>query len=213
MPPASGGWERRCFHRCLSFCSQGGRGSMQIPPYRDLPPSVKPHHTRTPLHTCGPLNYTFNYISELPQTLSVCSWCHDLLSVGEEDEVSIKEAAEMVIEGMDFKGEVVVSFWKKLDLSIKCSDTFSDAYEIQNGKALCHVYVIAFHDRYAKKWEDNREEKKCIVTKVLNAKLTQHFFFYCFVTFGSVVGGNISLIVKYLTFLLDIDTKSLNSKV
>ena len=30
--------------------------------------------------------------------------------MGEEDEVSIKEAAEMVIEGMDFKGEVVVSF-------------------------------------------------------------------------------------------------------
>jgi nucleoside-diphosphate-sugar epimerase len=29
------------------------------------------------------------------------------LSVGEEDEVSIKEAAETVIKAMDFKGEVV----------------------------------------------------------------------------------------------------------
>ncbi|XP_005103483.2 LOW QUALITY PROTEIN: GDP-L-fucose synthase [Aplysia californica] len=30
-----------------------------------------------------------------------------ILSVGEEDEVSIKEAADMVVEAMDFKGEVV----------------------------------------------------------------------------------------------------------
>ena len=38
-------------------------------------------------------------------------------SVGEEDEVSIKEAAEHVAEGMDFKGGLVVSFmW---DLSNK----------------------------------------------------------------------------------------------
>lgn len=29
-----------------------------------------------------------------------------ILSVGEEDEVSIKEAAEAVVEAMDFKGEV-----------------------------------------------------------------------------------------------------------
>ena len=33
-----------------------------------------------------------------------------LLAVGEEDEVSIKEAAQMVVEGMDFTGPVVVSF-------------------------------------------------------------------------------------------------------
>lgn len=33
-----------------------------------------------------------------------------LVSVGEEDEVSIKEAAEAVVEALDFKGEVVVSF-------------------------------------------------------------------------------------------------------
>ena len=32
------------------------------------------------------------------------------LSVGEEDEVSIKEAADMVIDAMDFQGEVKVSF-------------------------------------------------------------------------------------------------------
>jgi hypothetical protein len=30
--------------------------------------------------------------------------------VGEEDEVSIKEAADAVLKAMDFKGEVVVSF-------------------------------------------------------------------------------------------------------
>ena len=34
-----------------------------------------------------------------------------ILSVGEEDEVSIKEAAEMVVDAFEFKGEVVVSFW------------------------------------------------------------------------------------------------------
>lgn len=33
-----------------------------------------------------------------------------MFSVGEEDEVSIKEAAEAVLEAMEFKGEVVVSF-------------------------------------------------------------------------------------------------------
>ena len=32
------------------------------------------------------------------------------VSVGEEDEVSIKEAAEAVAKALDFKGEVVVSF-------------------------------------------------------------------------------------------------------
>ena len=35
------------------------------------------------------------------------------VTVGEEDEVSIKDAADMVIEAMDFKGEVVVSFTNK----------------------------------------------------------------------------------------------------
>ena len=35
-----------------------------------------------------------------------------ILSVGEEDEVSIKEAVEMIVEAMDFKGELTVSFWK-----------------------------------------------------------------------------------------------------
>lgn len=33
-----------------------------------------------------------------------------LLAVGEEDEVSIQEAAEAVVEAMDFHGEVTVSF-------------------------------------------------------------------------------------------------------
>uniref|UniRef100_A0A8D1DBD0 GDP-L-fucose synthase n=1 Tax=Sus scrofa TaxID=9823 RepID=A0A8D1DBD0_PIG len=33
-----------------------------------------------------------------------------ILSVGEEDEVSIREAAEAVVEAMDFHGEVIVSF-------------------------------------------------------------------------------------------------------
>lgn len=30
--------------------------------------------------------------------------------VGEEDEVSIREAAEAIVEAMDFRGELVVSF-------------------------------------------------------------------------------------------------------
>ena len=33
-----------------------------------------------------------------------------ILSVGEEDEVSIKEAVEMIVEAMGFKGELTVSF-------------------------------------------------------------------------------------------------------
>ena len=33
-----------------------------------------------------------------------------LLAVGEEDEVSIRDIAYMVVEAMDFKGEVVVSW-------------------------------------------------------------------------------------------------------
>mgnify|MGYP001799209321 FL=1 len=35
---------------------------------------------------------------------------HFLILVGEEDEVSIKEVAEMVVEAMDFKGGLEVSF-------------------------------------------------------------------------------------------------------
>lgn len=30
--------------------------------------------------------------------------------MGEEDEVSIKEAADAIVEAMDFKGELIVSF-------------------------------------------------------------------------------------------------------
>ena len=41
-----------------------------------------------------------------------------LLAVGEEDEVSIRDIAYMVVEAMDFKGEVVVScdleIWLKI---------------------------------------------------------------------------------------------------
>ena len=36
-----------------------------------------------------------------------------ILSVGEEEEVSIKEAVEMIVEAMDFKGELIVSFYKQ----------------------------------------------------------------------------------------------------
>ena len=32
------------------------------------------------------------------------------IAVGEEDEVSIKEVAEMIVEAMNFNGEVLVSF-------------------------------------------------------------------------------------------------------
>lgn len=34
-----------------------------------------------------------------------------ILSVGEEDEVSIKEAVEMIVEAMEFKGKLTVSFY------------------------------------------------------------------------------------------------------
>jgi len=34
-----------------------------------------------------------------------------LIAVGEEDEVSIKEVAEMIVEAMNFSGEVIVSFF------------------------------------------------------------------------------------------------------
>lgn len=37
-----------------------------------------------------------------------------LCLVGEEDEVSIREAAESVVEAMDFKGELIVFFYKCL---------------------------------------------------------------------------------------------------
>lgn len=34
----------------------------------------------------------------------------DFISVGEEDEVSIKEAVDMIAEALDFKGKIHVSF-------------------------------------------------------------------------------------------------------
>jgi GDP-L-fucose synthase len=41
-----------------------------------------------------------------------------ILSVDEKDEMSIKEAAEAIVEAMDFKGPVVVSLSSKLNLKI-----------------------------------------------------------------------------------------------
>ena len=38
---------------------------------------------------------------------SVTVW---FFSVGEEDEISIKDAVEMIAEALDFKGEIKVSF-------------------------------------------------------------------------------------------------------
>ncbi|XP_075067702.1 GDP-L-fucose synthase-like isoform X3 [Mixophyes fleayi] len=43
-----------------------------------------------------------------------------ILSVGEEDEVSIKEAAESIVASMDFKGEVIVSFLVCMKQSLGC---------------------------------------------------------------------------------------------
>lgn len=44
------------------------------------------------------------------------------LLVGEEDEVSIKQAADMVIEAMDFQGEIIVRAIKfktfKIDIPV-----------------------------------------------------------------------------------------------
>ncbi len=42
-----------------------------------------------------------------------------LVSVGEDDEISIKEGAEMIIDAMDFKGEVVVSLVHKRNSHLK----------------------------------------------------------------------------------------------
>ena len=33
---------RKCFHRCLSFCPQGGGGVCQTPPGRSIPPAQTP---------------------------------------------------------------------------------------------------------------------------------------------------------------------------
>jgi len=40
-----------------------------------------------------------------------------LTAVGEEDEVSIKEVAEMIVEAMNFTGEVQVSFFLVVRIS------------------------------------------------------------------------------------------------
>ena len=41
-----------------------------------------------------------------------------LLAVGEEDEVSIRDIAYMVVEAMDFKGEVVVRWDPEVGIKI-----------------------------------------------------------------------------------------------
>lgn len=55
--------------------------------------------------------YTFDALVTPVLCLSV--------SVGEEDEVTIKEAADAVVQGLNFKGEVVVSF--SIMLKVNCS--------------------------------------------------------------------------------------------
>ena len=49
-----------------------------------------------------------------------------ILSVAEEDEISIQEAAELVVEAFDFKGPVIVSF-------SSCRGTFSSG---------CHIVTV-----------------------------------------------------------------------
>lgn len=48
-----------------------------------------------------------------------------LLAVGEEDEVSIRDIAYMVVEAMDFKGEVVVSCDLEIWLKIMAISSYS----------------------------------------------------------------------------------------
>ena len=55
--------------------------------------------------------YKVSQIFQAQGLISVSNYCFVcLFVVGEEDELSIKEAAELVVEGMQFKGEVEVSF-------------------------------------------------------------------------------------------------------
>ena len=62
--------------------------------------------------------------------------------VGEEDELSIKEAAELVVEGMQFKGPVEVSFVNWI---------FKGLLYVREGGCLCakmikgHLRVVAQH--------------------------------------------------------------------
>lgn len=64
------------------------------------------------LHTC---RYYYNKVLRI-LLFEVKIWysgvVNSVLSVGEEDEVSIKETADMIIKAMDFKGKVIVSFDK-----------------------------------------------------------------------------------------------------
>lgn len=47
---------------------------------------------------------------------TICNWtkllCHLSLTVGEEEELPIKDAVEMIADALDFKGQIVVSFYR-----------------------------------------------------------------------------------------------------
>ncbi|KAH0518897.1 GDP-L-fucose synthase [Microtus ochrogaster] len=69
-----------------------------------------------------------------------------ILSVGEEDEVSIKEAAEAVVEAMDFCGEVTVSFDSRDGLTVGycggvLGGTVASPYHGQQGTILFLVVL------------------------------------------------------------------------
>lgn len=75
-----------------------------------------------------------------------------LLSVGEEDEVSIRDIAYMVVEAMDFKGEVVVScdlqIWVKTmvissyhihpHLQSRLNETLKQQFTFSNNETIVH---------------------------------------------------------------------------
>lgn len=52
----------------------------------------------------------FSFYAVLEDKREIFSLNDVLFAVSEEQEVSIKEAAEAVLEAMEFKGEVIVSF-------------------------------------------------------------------------------------------------------
>jgi len=55
-----------------------------------------------------------NYCSEF--VVVIC-----MIVVGEEDEVSIKDVADMIVEAMNFTGEVIVSFCVEFFIMYKMS--------------------------------------------------------------------------------------------
>src|SRR6266536_1026889 len=78
--------------------------------------------------------------------LFICS-----LLVGEEDEVSIKDVAKLVVEGMQFTGQIVVSFFSSRALSqafflfpTSFIETKLEKEKVQKGKR---------NERYATRFE------------------------------------------------------------